>query len=55
VHAVAVPMRPSADGEILVFNCGVPSYLLKDGQLERDVGPRLLSMVRSIEGAMGIY
>jgi DNA-binding IclR family transcriptional regulator len=55
VHAVAVPMRPAADGEILVFNCGVPSYLLKDGQLERDVGPRLLSMVRSVEGAMGIF
>ena len=48
-------MKPSADGEILVFNCGVPSYLLKDNQLEVDIGPRLVSMVRSIEGAMGIY
>ncbi|SAL33217.1 IclR family transcriptional regulator [Caballeronia cordobensis] len=55
VHAVAVPMKPSADGEILVFNCGVPSYLLKEGQLEGDIGPRLVSMVRALEGAMGIY
>ncbi|MBN3761393.1 IclR family transcriptional regulator [Burkholderia sp. Ac-20365] len=55
VHAVAVPMKPAPDGEILVFNCGVPSYLLKDGQLEGDVGPRLVSMVRSVEGAMGIF
>ncbi|WP_206002673.1 IclR family transcriptional regulator [Paraburkholderia polaris] len=55
VHAVAVPMKPSADGEILVFNCGVPSYLLKENQLEGDIGPRLVSMVRSVEGAMGIY
>lgn len=55
VHAVAVPMKPAPDGEILVFNCGVPSYLLKDGQLESDVGPRLVSMVRSVEGAMGIF
>ncbi|MFT4069767.1 IclR family transcriptional regulator [Paraburkholderia sp.] len=55
VHAVAVPMKPAADGEILVFNCGVPSYLLKEGQLESDVGPRLVSMVRSVEGAMGMF
>jgi len=55
IQAVAVPMRPMADGEILVFNCGVPTYLLTDGQLQNDVGPRLVSMVRSIEGAMGIF
>lgn len=55
VHAVAVPMKAGADGEILVFNCGVPSYLVKEGQMEGDVGPRLVSLVRSVEGAMGIY
>ena len=55
VHAVAVPMKPAADGEILVFNCGVPSYLLKEGQLEGDIGPRLVSMVRALEGSMGIF
>jgi len=54
VHAVAVPMKPAADGEILVFNCGVPSYLLREGQLEGEIGPRLLAMVRALEGAMGI-
>jgi hypothetical protein len=48
-------MKPAADGEILVFNCGVPSYLLKEGQLESDVGPRLVSMVRNVEGAMGMF
>jgi DNA-binding IclR family transcriptional regulator len=55
VHAVAVPMKPAADGEVLVFNCGVPSYLLKEGQLESDIGPRLVAMVRSLEGAMGVF
>jgi len=55
IHAVAVPMRPMADGEILVFNCGVSSFLLNEGQLKNDLGPRLVSMVRSIEGMMGIY
>lgn len=55
IHAVAVPMRAMADGEILVFNCGVPAFMLNEGQLTNDIGPRLVSMVRSIEGMMGIY
>ncbi|WP_232239883.1 IclR family transcriptional regulator [Pseudomonas alkylphenolica] len=55
IHAVAVPMRPMADGEILVFNCGVSAFLLNEGQLKNDIGPRLVSMVRSIEGMMGIF
>ncbi|MNJ24877.1 Pca regulon regulatory protein [compost metagenome] len=55
IHAVAVPMRAMGDGEILVFNCGIPSFMLSEGQLIKDVGPRLVSMVRSIEGMMGIY
>jgi DNA-binding IclR family transcriptional regulator len=53
VHAVAVPMRPMADGTVLVFNCGVSSYLLSDGQLTGDIGPRLVSMVRSVEAMLG--
>ena len=55
VHAVAVPMRPMADGETLVFNCGVSAFLLNDGQLASDIGPRLVSMVRSVEGMLGVY
>ncbi|MGF0239054.1 IclR family transcriptional regulator [Rhodococcus sp. IEGM1300] len=55
IHAVAVPMRPMADGEILVFNCGVSAFMLNEGQLKNDIGPRLVSMVRSIEGMLGIY
>jgi DNA-binding IclR family transcriptional regulator len=54
IHAVAVPMRSMADGTILVFNCGVSSFLLGDGQLTRDIGPRLVSMVRSVEAMLGI-
>jgi DNA-binding IclR family transcriptional regulator len=53
VHAVGVPMRRSPDGEIVTFNCGVPAFLLKKGQLEQDIGPRLVAMVRNIEAAMG--
>ena len=54
VHAVAVPMRPMADGTILVFNCGISSFLLREEQLKEDVGPRLVSMVRSIEALLGL-
>ena len=55
VHAVGVPMRRNVDGEIVTFNCGVPTFLLKKGQLEDDVGPRLVAMVRNIESAIGIH
>ena len=54
VHAVAVPMRPMADGTILVFNCGISAFLLRENQLTDDVGPRLVSMVRSVEAMLGI-
>jgi len=54
VHAVGVPMRRLVDGEIVAFNCGLPAFLLKKGQLEEDIGPRLVAMVRGIEAAVGI-
>ena len=55
VHAVGVPMRRSIDGEIVSFNCGVPAFMLKKGQLEEDIGPRLVTTVRNIEAALGIH
>ncbi|HUJ85236.1 MAG TPA: IclR family transcriptional regulator [Burkholderiales bacterium] len=55
VSAVAVPMRRTVDGEIVAFNCGVPAFALKSGQLEDDIGPRLVAMVRTIEAALGIH
>ena len=55
VHAVGVPMRRTIDGEIVSFNCGVPAFMLKKGQLEEDIGPRLVATVRNIEAALGIH
>jgi DNA-binding IclR family transcriptional regulator len=55
VNAVGVPMRRTVDGEIITFNCGMPSFVLKKGQLEDDIGPRLVAMVRNIEAAVGIH
>ena len=55
LHAVGVPMRRSIDGEIVAFNCSVPAFMLKKNQIEEDIGPRLVAMVRNIEGALGIH
>jgi DNA-binding IclR family transcriptional regulator len=55
VHAVGAPMRRSVDNEIIAFNCGVQTFLLKKGQLDDDIGPRLVAMVRNIEAAIGMH
>ncbi len=55
IYAVGVPMRRTVDGEIVAFNCGVPAFMLKKGQLEEDIGPRLVAMVRNIEAALGMH
>lgn len=49
IHAVAVPMKTRIDGEILIFNCGVPAARLRPGQLERKVGPLLRVLVAQVE------
>src|SRR5574341_1846706 len=54
VHGVGVPMRRTVDGEVVAFNCAVPTFILKKGQLEDDIGPRLVSMVRNVEAALGM-
>ena len=55
VFAVGVPMRRTVDGEVIAFNCAVPAFMLKKGQLEEDMGPRLVAMVRNIEAALGMH
>jgi len=55
VHAVGVPMRRTVDGEVIAFNCTVPVFMLKKDQLEQDIGPRLVAMVRNIEASLGLH
>ena len=43
------------DGEIVAFNAGVPAFMVKKGQLEDDIGPRLVTMVRNIEASLGLH
>lgn len=52
VHAVAVPMRQPIDGEILVFNCGVPAARMTPGKLEHEMGPALLALVAEVESLL---
>ena len=53
--AVGVPMRRTVDGEIVAFNAGVPAFMVKKGQLEDDIGPRLVTMVRNVEASLGLH
>lgn len=52
VNTVAVPMRRRGDAELLVFNCAVPVHAVRRGQLEDDLGPRLVEMVRRVESML---
>lgn len=52
LQSVAVPMRRTRDGYLLVFNCAVPVRTLAPNQLENDLGPRLIKMVRFIEDVL---
>ena len=54
LQSVAVPMRHRQDGHLLVFNCAAPMSALAPNQLESDLGPRLIEMVRSIEDALDL-
>ncbi len=55
IFAVGAPMRRTVDGEIVAFNCVVPGFMANKGQLEEDIGPRLVAMVRNIEASLGLH
>ena len=52
--AVAVPMHAPVGGVHLAFNLTVPSYATDRQHLQTDLGPRLVSLVRSIEYKLGL-
>jgi DNA-binding IclR family transcriptional regulator len=52
VCAVGVPLAPSDGSGIFAFNCGAPAFQLTRDRLEKDIGPRLVNMVRNIEAAL---
>jgi DNA-binding IclR family transcriptional regulator len=52
--AVAVPMRKRVNSEIVVFNCAVPAAQAMTPDIQRRVGLRLITLVRSVEVALGM-
>jgi DNA-binding IclR family transcriptional regulator len=51
--AIATPMRIASHEEPIAFNCAVPAYQLRKGQLEKDIAPKLIAMVRMLENQTG--
>lgn len=51
-YAVAVPLACPESGDVLSFSVSGPSFALSRRQLEEDLGPRLLYMVRSLEAML---
>jgi DNA-binding IclR family transcriptional regulator len=53
VHAVGVALTDPTTGTIMAINCGGAAFLLPRERLESDLGPRLVSVARAIEAALG--
>lgn len=52
IYGVSVPLRRTIEGELMVFNCAVYAEQFTTADLEQRVGPRLLSLVRTIESSL---
>ena len=53
VHAVGVPLKLNDGTGPYAFNCGAPAFRFTEERLINDIGPRLVTMVRNIEAALG--
>jgi DNA-binding IclR family transcriptional regulator len=48
VHAVGVPLMRTASGRMLAINCGIPAFRLRPGELESEIGPRMVALAASL-------
>jgi DNA-binding IclR family transcriptional regulator len=48
IFGVAAPLYRAANGDCLSVNCGIPSFRFSAEQVERECGPRILGLARSI-------
>src|SRR5258708_8323891 len=48
IFGVAAPLYRPATGDCLSVNCGLPSFRFSAEQIERECGPRILGLARSI-------
>jgi DNA-binding IclR family transcriptional regulator len=52
IFGVAAPLYRTASGDCLAVNCGIPSFRFSAEQIERECGPRILGLARSIRSLM---
>ena len=48
IFGVAAPLYRTASGDCLSVNCGIPSFRFNTEQIERECGPRMRGLARSI-------
>ena len=48
VQSVGVPLMRTADGICFALGCSIEAFRLRPGQLQEEIGPRLLGLARSI-------
>jgi len=48
LFGVAAPLYRAQNGDCLTVNCGIPSFRFNAEQIERECGPRILGLARSI-------
>ena len=48
IFGVAAPLYRTTAGDCLSVNCGIPSFRFSADQIERECGPRILGLARSI-------
>jgi len=48
IFGVAAPLFRTPTGDRLSVNCGIPSFRFSAEQIERECGPRILGLARSI-------
>ena len=51
--AISVPLGFMVDGELLVMNCAVAQFYLREDTLEKQIAPRLLNLVRMLQTSLG--
>lgn len=52
VHAVAVPAGKPVDGEILVFNCGIPVRRIRGNELRARIAPKVIALAARMDKAI---
>lgn len=53
IHAAGVAITLNDGTGPYAFNCGAPAFRFTEDRLLNDIGPRLVTMVRNIEAALG--